>query len=69
MEKITIKVEGMHCEGCENRIINSLKSIDGVEDVTANHENGIVVVMVNKIIDRNIIEEAIEDIGFEVKEN
>ncbi len=68
MEKITIKVEGMHCEGCENRIINSLKSIGGVEDVTANHEDGIVVVIANKI-DRHIIEETIEDIGFKVKEN
>ena len=31
MEKLEIKVKGMMCEGCENRIKNALFTIDGVE--------------------------------------
>lgn len=68
MEKIIIKTEGMHCEGCENRIKNSLMSIEGVKDVQANHSTGEVIVEEeNANIEE--IKEQIEDLGFEVKEN
>ena len=43
MEK-TFKVEGMMCGGCENRVKNALKTIDGVEDVFASHTDKIVKV-------------------------
>ena len=63
-----IKVEGMMCEGCENRVQNVLSLIDGVEKVIANHKEGIVTVKANNEVDKNIIKEKIEDIGYEVKE-
>lgn len=63
-----IKVEGMMCEGCENRVQNVLSQIDGVEKVIANHKEGIVTVKANNEVDKNIIKEKIEDIGYEVKE-
>ena len=58
----------MMCNGCENRVQNAIKTIDGVENVIANHTNGTVTVTVNKKIDKSIIKEKIEDIGYEVKE-
>ena len=67
MEELVINVEGMMCGGCENRVQNALKTIDGVEKVVANHKNGTVTVTLNKPIDVNIIKEKIEDIGYDVK--
>ncbi len=66
--EFVIKVEGMMCEGCENRVQNVLSQIDGVEKVIANHKEGTVTVKANNEVDKNIIKEKIEDIGYEVKE-
>ena len=30
MKKISLKIEGMHCEGCSNRLTRVLKNLDGV---------------------------------------
>ena len=37
MKEIILNVEGMMCEGCENRIKNALGTIEGVIDVSAKH--------------------------------
>ncbi len=66
MEEIIIKVEGMMCTGCENRIQNAVSEIKGVESVKADHEKGIVEI--KGTADIKEVKEAIEDIGFEVKE-
>ena len=65
MKEINLKVKGMHCEGCENRIKNSLNTIDGVDEVIANHVDGTVLVKTNKEVDLEEIKERIEDLGFE----
>ena len=69
MKEIIIKVQGMVCNGCENRVQNALKTIEGVEKVVANHTNGTVTVNLKNEIDENILKEKIQDIGFEVEEN
>lgn len=68
MKEITINVSGMHCEGCEKRIVNSLSTIAEVKEVKANHNNGTVTIKSDKEMDINIIKEQIEDLGFEIKE-
>lgn len=68
MEEIKLEVKGMHCEGCENRIKNSLSMVDGIIEVIANHINGTVVIKANKNVDLKDIKEKIEDLGFEVEE-
>ena len=68
MKEFIIKVNGMMCEGCENRIQNSLKTIDGIENVVANHTNGTVTISAK---DDSILETAkkrIENLDFEVIE-
>ena len=42
MNEVELKIDGMHCSGCENRVKNSLKTINGIKEVEANHETGIV---------------------------
>ncbi|MGN1301087.1 MAG: heavy-metal-associated domain-containing protein [Clostridia bacterium] len=69
MKKIVIKVEGMACSGCENRVQNALKNIKGVEKVIANHTNGTVTVTSNNEVEEDALKEKIEDIGFKVKED
>lgn len=66
MKEIKIKVSGMMCSGCENRIKNTLNMLDGVEKVEADHNTGIVVIIANENIDKEVIEEKIDNIGFEV---
>ena len=68
MKEVVIKVEGMVCGGCENRVKNALQTLDGVNSVEASHKNGIVKVNLGDSVDVNKIKEKIDDIGFEVKE-
>ena len=69
MKETIIKVEGMVCNGCENRVQNALKNIDGVENVVADHTTGIVTVTSKNEVAESVMKEKIEDIGFEVKED
>lgn len=69
MEKIVMKVKGMVCNGCEARIQNSLMNMDGVLEVVANHTKGNVTIVGDDRLDKSIIFEKIEDLGFEVEVN
>ena len=66
MKKINLIVNGMVCGGCENRVKNAIKNIEGVENVTADHNTGKVIVISNNEVSEEIIEETLEDIGYEV---
>ena len=66
MKEIIIKVKGMMCGGCENRVKNAIKDIEGVENVIADHTTGEDIITTNDNVSQNIIEEVIEDIGYEV---
>ena len=67
MKEIILKVEGMSCGGCENRVQNAVKTIEGVEEVVANHVNCTVTVKANNV-DEAVIKEKIEDLGYSVVE-
>ena len=68
MKEIVIKVEGMVCNGCENRVKNALMDINGVEKVEASHIAGTVTVTVSDNVEEKVLKDKIEDIGFEVKD-
>lgn len=69
MKETIIKVKGMVCNGCENRVQNALKNINGVENVIADHNTGTVTITSKNEVAESIMKEKIEDIGFEVKED
>lgn len=69
MKEIKLNVQGMVCEGCERRAINVLNSLEGIENVVANHNDGTVLINLNKDVSLDLIKKTIEDIGFEVKED
>ena len=69
MKETIIKVEGMVCGGCENRVQNALKTVEGVENVVADHTNGTVTITAKEEVSISVMKETIEDLGFEVKED
>ncbi len=62
--KILLQVKGMVCEGCENRICNSLKRIKGVEEAVASFKDEKVEVLVKKKDLVEDIKKRITDLGF-----
>ena len=68
MKELKLKIEGMVCGGCENRVKSALALIDGVESVDANHNTGIVTVKSKEDLDISQIKEKIIDIGYEIVE-
>lgn len=69
MKELLIKIDGMHCEGCEKRIQNALKNLKEIKKVIANYKKGTVNIILKKEISEVKIKEIIEDIGFFVKED
>ena len=68
--KIEIRISGMSCTGCENRVENILKNIKNVESVNANYNTGIVEIETNNIkdLDIDMIKETLEDLGYDILE-
>lgn len=69
MKETILKVEGMMCNGCENRVQNTLKNIEGVEEVTASFMNKTVKIVSNENVSEQEVKEKIQDLGYEVIEN
>ena len=66
MKETNLIVNGMMCGGCESRVKNAIKNIEGVENVTADHNTGKVIIVSNNEVSEEIIKETLEDIGYEV---
>ena len=68
--KIEIRISGMSCTGCENRVENILKNVENVKSVNANYNTGIVEIETNDIknLDINVIKEDLEDLGYDILE-
>lgn len=66
MKEINLKVEGMMCTGCENRIQNAVKNMNGIKSVKADHTTGTVKIEAEDGIEESKIKEKIENIGFDV---
>ncbi|HEX2926822.1 MAG TPA: sulfite exporter TauE/SafE family protein [Ruminiclostridium sp.] len=67
MQKI-LQVDGMTCTGCETRIENTIKKLQGIQNVKAIYSSSNVYVTYDSsIIDLNKIIEAIERLDYRVK--
>ena len=62
----TIKVEGMMWGHCEAHVKKKKKKIKGVEEATADHETGKVVLKLSKEIDDKKIADAVKKAGYKV---
>lgn len=67
VETLELQVTGMDCEGCERRIGNAVRRVQGVRDATADHGRGTVRVTLGaEHAGRAAIVERIESAGFTV---
>ena len=66
MKELKIKINGMVCGGCENRVKAVLSEINNVKNVEANHSTGIVKIESEKDIDITQIEDKIKNLGYEI---
>lgn len=69
MDTVTLQVAGMTCTGCEQRIGNVLRRVEGVREVSADHVTGRVEVGVApELADRGVLGERVEAAGYRVVE-
>lgn len=69
MEQITLRVTGMHCDGCENRLQKALGRLDGVRRATADHNSGEVRVAFDPArINVQALRACVEDAGYAIPE-
>lgn len=62
-----IRIEGMHCENCQNRVERAVNRIDGVV-CKVNLKKKTAVVSYSKPVENEQLKEVIEKAGYEVLE-
>ena len=66
--EVTLNVEGMTCEGCENSVKAGVESLEGISTVESSFEEGWTKVKYDKSTTTIAeIEGKITDTGYEVK--
>ncbi|MDR2493062.1 MAG: cation transporter [Coriobacteriales bacterium] len=67
MEKLTLRVEGMACEHCENALQDAVRKLPGIKKVKANRRKCVVeVVYDDALTEPDAIAQTVADTGFEV---
>lgn len=64
--KTTIKIEGMSCSHCTNRVQKALQAVAGVKDVTVSLENKNAVVDASDSVSAAALKNAVVDAGYDV---
>jgi copper chaperone len=66
MERQTISVTGMSCNGCEQNVEIALRNLDGVSRVDADHEADTVDVVLEDEVSDDDVNAAIEQAGYDI---
>ena len=66
MEK-TLKVDGMMCGHCEAHVKQALEAIPQVESADVSHTAGTAVVHLNAEVSDEVLKQAVEKEGYQVK--
>jgi len=67
VSKIVVRIDGMHCENCSNRIESRINNMDGVACKVKLKKKEAVITATHKINVNEIIE-IIGNLGYEVKD-
>ena len=65
-EKMTLKIEGMGCAKCSEKVTRALGSIDGISDVSVSLDDNAASFALAAPATREKAVEAIEDVGYDV---
>ena len=63
---VTLQVQGMSCTGCEHRISNTLRRVEGVREAAADHTTGRVRVRVGPGVEPETLAAKITTAGYTV---
>ena len=66
MEK-RVKIEGMKCEGCANRVKNAISDLKGVKKIDVNLSNKEAIITYKKELSNDDITTIINNLGFKVE--
>jgi len=66
MERKTIPVTGMSCNGCEQNVETAVRNLDGVSRVDADHDADTVDVVLEDGVSDDDVNAAIEQAGYDV---
>lgn len=67
MKSLTIKVEGMSCNGCAERIRSSVAAQPGVRTAVVSFDQGQARVLYDpRAVDENHLVDAVQKLGFRV---
>ena len=66
MERETIPVSGMSCNGCEQNVENALRKLDGVARVETDHEADTVEVVADDDVGDAEVHGVIERAGYDI---
>ena len=66
MERKTLSVTGMSCNGCEQNVETALQRLDGVSRVKADHQDETVDIVVDGDVSDTDLTTAIEGAGYDV---
>ena len=68
MEKKTIKINGMSCGNCVNKIEKALQKLNGVEKATVNLKKGMAKIKYDDSIQTlDKLTDTIHDVGYETE--
>ena len=66
MKRRTLKIEGMHCQNCAERVRRAINSVDGAAAEFVDHKSGIADVKFDRNTDDFLVRKAIENAGYKV---
>lgn len=65
MTQTIIKIQGMTCINCADKLDASLRSVNGVEDVSVNHKKGLATITYDEsILTNEDLIRAVVDAGY-----
>lgn len=65
MKQLTLAVDGMKCEGCENAVDSALRGVEGVRRADVSHEEGRAQLVLDDEVAPEELVTAVEDAGYE----
>ena len=66
MKRRTLKIEGMYCQNCAERVRRAINSVDGAAAEFVDHKSGIADVKFDRNTDDFLVKKAIENAGYKV---
>ncbi|MFB6368149.1 MAG: heavy-metal-associated domain-containing protein [Gemmatimonadota bacterium] len=65
MKKLTLDVDGMKCEGCENAVDSALSGVEGVRRTDVSHEDDRADLVLDDEVSADELVGAVEEAGYQ----